>query len=211
MSIPVAIGTALVTVETIVGMLVPALIASVSTVFLFPEFGLVPAIILMTLLLAGVLVGRQISVLNLLPYLERLPFFRFTRRLVNFAIGVQSGLRYLSPLVVLAVVMLDILMLALQALRLWLVLSIFGPVPSFWALLAVLTISVTAGNVSMIPMGLGVRDASFTLLLAQLGIANEIALSAAVIQRLFSPGWPLLLGVISSQLLGLAELMKPSK
>jgi uncharacterized protein (TIRG00374 family) len=90
-------------------------------------------------------------------------------------------------------------------------LSVFGPPPSVLALLAVLTISVTAGNLSMIPMGLGVRDASFTVLLAQLGVPNEIALSVAVIQRLFSPGWPLLLGLISTNVLGVSEIVQASR
>jgi uncharacterized protein (TIRG00374 family) len=77
-------------------------------------------------------------------------------------------------------------------------------------LLAVLTISITAGNLSMIPMGLGVRDASLTLLLVQLGVPNEIALSVTVIQRLFAPGWPLLLGLISANILGISEMTKRS-
>ena len=37
-----------------------------------------------------------------------------------------------------------------------------------------------------------------------------VALAAAVIQRLFSPGWPLLLGLISANILGVSELVKRS-
>jgi uncharacterized protein (TIRG00374 family) len=107
-----------------------------------------------------------------------------------------------------AVLALDLLMVALQSVRLWIVLRVFGPAPSSLSLLAVFAISVTAGNLSMIPMGLGVRDASFTLLLARLGVSQEIALSAAVIQRLFSPGWPLLLGLISANVLGVSALTR---
>ena len=59
----------------------------------------------------------------------------------------------------------------------------------------------------MIPMGLGIRDVTFTWLLVQVGVPTEIALSAAVIQRIFAPGWPLLLGVISANILGVSEII----
>ncbi len=83
-----------------------------------------------------------------------------------------------------------------------------GQTIDWLAVLAALTISITAGNLSMIPMGLGVRDASLTLLLRQLGAPDEVALSTAVIQRLFAPGLPLLLGLISANILGISEMVK---
>lgn len=208
MDIPAAMGTALVTVEALVGMLTPAFIAIAGTVLLFPSLGLTAPVVLVALLLAGLLFILRVKIGRLQSHLERLPFSRFTTRVIRFIERVQSGLRYISPMTVLMVVGLDLLMLWIQALRLWLVLGIFGPAPTPLSLLAVLTISVTAGNLSLIPMGLGVRDASFTLLLAQLGVPHEIALSAAVIQRLFSPGWPLLLGLISTNVLGVSEVIK---
>jgi uncharacterized membrane protein YbhN (UPF0104 family) len=61
------------------------------------------------------------------------------------------------------------------------VLSIFGPVPSLLVTLAIFTISITADNPSMTPMGLGVRDAA--LLTPLLCVRDEITLSAAVNQR----------------------------
>lgn len=210
MDIPVVTGTALVTVETLVGMFAPAFIAIAGIALLFPSLGLATPVVMIAFLLAGLLFALQVKIERLRPRLERLPFSHLTTRFTRFVERVQSGLRCLSPLTIVGVVVLDLAMLGLQAIRLWLVLSIFGPAPSPQALLAVLTISVTAGNLSLIPMGLGVRDASFTLLLAQLSVPNEIALSAAVIQRLFSPGWPLLLGLISTNVLGVGEILRAS-
>lgn len=208
MAVPVATGVALITVETLVGMLVPAFIAVAGIALLFPSLGLATPIILIALLLIGLLFIRQAKVERIYPHLEQLHFPHFTLRLWRFIERTQVGLRYLRSMTILGVVTLDVLMLGLQAVRLWFVLSIFGPAPPFLALLAVLAISVTAGNLSLIPMGLGVRDASLTLLLMQLGVPNEVALSAAVIQRLFAPGWPLLLGIISTNILGVSELIK---
>jgi uncharacterized protein (TIRG00374 family) len=209
--IPTAVGTALVTVEALVGMLVPALIAIVGIVFLFPSVSPVAPIALIIFLLAGLLLISRAPVNRLKPYLQQLPCQRLTMRLVRFGEDIQSGLRHISHMAVLGAVILDLLMIGLHVWRLWLVLNVFDSAPSLLALLAVLNISLTVGNLSMIPMGIGVRDVSFTLLLMQLGVPNEIALSAAVIQRLFSPGWPLLLGLISTNILGIEVLRVSSK
>jgi uncharacterized protein (TIRG00374 family) len=210
MGVPVPIGTALITVEAVVGIVIPALIAAAGIALLFPSLGLVPPAILIAFLLVGLLLVWHGRVGRLEPYMGRLPLARFTTRLIRFLEHVQSGLQSLSRPVIFGAVLLDLLMVGLQVVQLWLVLRIFGLSPSLLAVMAVFTISATAGNLSMIPMGLGVRDASFVLLLMQIGISREIALSAAAIQRLLSPGWPLLLGLISTNILGISELTKPS-
>lgn len=210
MGIPVSTGTALITVEVMVGMLTPAFIAFAGTALIFPALGVKVPIILISILLVGLLFVLRVRVESLQPFFERSPFSNAVTQLVHFVKRVQGALRQLPVAKLVGVVVLDLLILGLQTMRLWLVLSILGVQESPLALLAVLTISLTAGNLSMIPMGLGVRDASFTLLLTQLGVPSEIALAAAVIQRLFSPGWPLLLGLISANILGVSELVKRS-
>jgi uncharacterized protein (TIRG00374 family) len=210
MGIPISTGTALITVEVMVGMLTPAFVAIAGIALIFPALGLKVPIILISALVVGLLFVLQVRVENFHPYFARVPFSNAVTQLIHFVKRVQGALRQLPAAKLLGVVVLDLLILGVQTIRLWLVLSILGFGVSPLALLAVLTISLTAGNLSMIPMGLGVRDASFTLLLTQLGIPSEIALAAAVIQRLFSPGWPLLLGLISANILGVSELVKSS-
>jgi uncharacterized protein (TIRG00374 family) len=210
MDIPIATGTALIAVETMVGILTPAFIAVAGIAFIFPSMGLVIPMTLISILVVGLLIVLWVRVENLQLYLARFPFLSLVARFIGFVERVQWALRQLPISRILQVVLLVVVMLGLHSMRLWLVLSILGFGVSPLALLAVLTISLTAGNLSMIPMGLGVRDASFTLLLTQLGIPSEIALAAAVIQRLFSPGWPLLLGLISANILGVSELVKRS-
>jgi uncharacterized protein (TIRG00374 family) len=208
MAVPIATGTALVAMEALIGMLVPAVVAAVGIAYLFPSVGWGTPVVLIALLASGLFLLLRVRAERLGPRVKRLPLARLSTRLISFVERVQAAARCLSLATLSAVLALDLLMLALQSVRLWIVLRAFGPAPSPLSLLAVFTISVTAGNLSMIPMGLGVRDASFTLLLAQLGVSQEIALSAAVIQRLFSPGWPLLLGLISANILGVSELAK---
>lgn len=210
MQIPLVSGTALVALETWLGMLIPAVIASVGVAALFIEISLAAPLTLLTVLLVGMVAMLSIKPSLVSPLLERLPLQKFTFRLVRFTEMVQAGVRSVPLWRLSVVALLFGLNFAVSAMRVYLVLSVFGYPADWLVLLFVLTISVTAGNLSMIPMGLGVRDASFTLLLAQLGVPNEIALSAAVIQRLLSPGWPLLLGLVSTNILGVSELVKRS-
>lgn len=208
MRVPLAVGTALVALETWLGMLIPALISGLGIALLFPEIGLAAPLTLIAALLVGmgVIVFIQPSRLNSL--LERLPLQQLTMRLARFGETVQTGFRSL-PLWWLGVTALLIgLNVTAAAVRLYVVLLMLGQTIDWLAVLAALTISITAGNLSMIPMGLGVRDASLTLLLRQLGAPDEVALSTAVIQRLFAPGLPLLLGLISANILGVSEMVK---
>ena len=144
------------------------------------------------------------------PLLSRLPFQKVTFRLVRFGERVQAGFRRVPPWSLGVVTLLLGLNVVAATTRLYLVLYALGWTVDWLALLAAFTISIAAGNLSLIPMGLGVRDASLTLLLAQIGVPKEVALSAAVVQRLFAPGWPLLLGLISANVLGLSSLINRS-
>ncbi len=208
MHVPLAIGTALVALETWLGILIPAIMSGIGIALLFPEIGLALPLALLTALLVGMGLALFIKPTQITPLLKRLPLQQFTLRLVRFGETVQMGFRS-APLWGLGVVALLIgLNVMTAAVRLYVVLLMLGQTSDWLAVLAALTISITAGNLSMIPMGLGVRDASLTLLLRQLGVPDEVALSAAVIQRLFAPGLPLLLGLISANILGVSEMVK---
>ena len=208
MHIPTATGTALVVLETFIGMLTPALIAIVGIASLFTDVGLVVPSALLVVLLAGTAIILYVKPKHIELFLRGFPWSGFTQRVARFVERVQAGLRSVPAWALVSISLLFTLNFVTSALQSYLVLRVLGYPVSPLALLYVLAISVTAGNLSLIPMGLGVRDASFTLLLMQLGVPNEVALSAAVIQRLFAPGWPLLLGVISTNILGVSELMK---
>jgi uncharacterized protein (TIRG00374 family) len=59
------------------------------------------------------------------------------------------------------------------------------------------------GAISMIPMGIGVREASMLFYLQHMGIRNEVGLSIVTIQRLLSTGLSFVLGSIFGAGLGL--------
>jgi uncharacterized membrane protein YbhN (UPF0104 family) len=62
------------------------------------------------------------------------------------------------------------------------------------------------GAVSMIPMGLGVREASVLVFLNQLGIPQASGLAVVTVQRLLSTGLSFALGVVFGALLGLRQM-----
>ena len=208
MNVSAHMGTALMAVEYFAGTMASAFIATMTIPFLFPAVGIfVPGLLISVLLLAaGTFYLIQPD--QLLSLQNRLGRYRRIAACVHFTHRVRAGLGQLSALTTTGAVGFFVIMLVLQAMRLELVLRIFGHAPPVLTLLGVLTIAGTLGNASMLPMGIGVRDASFVFLLLQLGLSHEVAISAAVIQRLFAPGWPLLLGLISAQLLGVKALLK---
>lgn len=106
------------------------------------------------------------------------------------------------PLATLTVVFLNVLVIALAALRLWLILRAVGSdAASVAEITAALCIARVAGVASMIPMGLGSRDVTLAGLLVLAGIPLPIAVLAAAVDRVLSTapylgvaaaGWPLL-------------------
>jgi uncharacterized protein (TIRG00374 family) len=211
MKIPASVGTALVAVETLVGMLTPAMAAAFGVTFLFES---IPAyfpvgLLAVLVLFASVVVFAPVSLVARLA--NKLPSHHFTRRALSFWHEVQIGLHEVPLWVPMILAVLFCLNFVLHAIRLHVMLLGLGHSANPLWLFFALTTSVTAGNLSMIPMGLGVRDASLALLLRQLDVPSKIALSATLIQRLFSPGWPLLLGFISANILGVSEMAKNAR
>ena len=81
---------------------------------------------------------------------------------------------------------------------------------SFWQALIANSTAFFFGAISMIPMGLGIREASILFYLRHIGITNEIGISIVTIQRLLSTGLTFVLGVIFSSVLGLKNISQNS-
>jgi len=62
------------------------------------------------------------------------------------------------------------------------------------------------GAISMVPMGLGVREASMLFYLHHMGISHEIGLSIVTIQRLLFTGFAFVLGAIFGAILGVKNI-----
>ena len=76
----------------------------------------------------------------------------------------------------------------MEAVILWLLVQAINPSPTVNAsrAISIYLLSGTAGVASLLPGGLGVSEAATTLLLHQAGISSPLALSIAILCRLYS-------------------------
>ena len=114
--------------------------------------------------------------------------------------GRQAAQARIMPLGGMAVVVLASMLLAL--IRFELILQAIGIEASYGPLLGALLISRLAGVVSLVPMGLGIRDASLVSMLVMLGVSAPHAIAAAAIDRIIMTVPYLVGGFIATHLLG---------
>ncbi len=206
MGIPVVSGASIILIEIFLNVFVSFALSSFGVGFILHD----------THINSGLLVLISVILIFLFFYIKFDSWERFfTKRQFIFSslLGkgfsfihrVKKSLTHVSLRGLIRSVLLYSLIFGVQSVRLWLVLLVVGESISMVYLLFVIVISTTVGTLSMIPMGIGVKDVSFTFLLVQLGIPADIAVVVATIQRLFAPGWPLLLGVISANILGISN------
>lgn len=199
-------GSALVAIEAVMGLVVPILLAVPGIILLFNGSNiaiLIVAITLIVLCMIGFLILKPASIGKIL---RRLFSKKFGDRVETFVYNLQSGLKKVKPRTLLMITILLIMNFLVTSWRLYLIMESLGGELSFLKVFFARVISITAGSLSMIPMGLGVRDASVTFLLSSLGLSRDIAVTTALVERLFSPGFPLLLGLISANILGIRQL-----
>ena len=77
---------------------------------------------------------------------------------------------------------------------------------SLWQAVIANSAAFFLGSLSMIPMGIGVREGSLLFYLSQFGVPNEAAIAIVLVQRLLSTGLSLVLGLILGTLLGLRNM-----
>ena len=75
-----------------------------------------------------------------------------------------------------------------------------------WQAIVANSISYFLGAVSLIPMGLGVSDASLLFFLVHFGVPKEIGITGITIQRMLFLGLSYLLGMVAGSYLGLKDM-----
>jgi len=214
LSIPVPIGLAVVAVEFFLSLVLPLIFSIAGSLVIFPEQSAKPLLFgggLVLLVAMSFVLWKPQWFLGLLdcPRLKK-PISHLSRHVQEF----QTGIRRLSVGTILQVVALLLLMYLVSAWRLTLILKAFGWQASITDLVLAQLTSFTLGSLSMLPMGLGVRDISLAFLLTRLGIPLQVATLAAVIERSVTTGTTALLGIISINVLGMMGFnirKKPSR
>lgn len=200
--VPVGRGTAAVVVEAFLLVFVSAAVALAGILTLFDRSSMrAPASALAGLILLGFVLLVVFS-----GRLERLGgssrLAPLLQRLAGWAVDFLQAIRTLSPLAVLAAFVLSLSRLLVIAVTFWVILAFLGETLAFWDVLAIKAISRVTGFVSMIPMGLGVHEVTLVGLLSAQGTGGDVAVLAAVLDRLATTGVLFVLGATAAGVVG---------
>lgn len=200
LGIPVSVGMASVFMETALGLVLAAIIAFVGTIHLFRHY--LPGFeVVLLLLTAGIVVFYFLPI----PAVARLSHRfsgKYLQRIVDFFTKFRDSIKLISWWTFSVIVVLQVMRIVVRTLATYAILLQFGVNVSVLALLYVQTISGTIGILSMLPVGLGAKDISAVVLMAQIGVPSDVAVLAAAMDRLLWTLVPFGLGIVSLNALG---------
>jgi len=209
MGIGPATASALLGLEIILATLVPAAISFIALLIFLPGGG--PAIGAAIV----VSVGGAMAVLAFVRSgsydraIARLPLPRIARRAVAPDGDIVVALRGVPLRSLGAAAGIFAGMFVLVGVRSYCAFQLFGGSMNIVELVGISAAAFTLGSLSLLPMGLGVRDATLVALFVQAGADRDVAIAVAAFDRLLSTGVPLLLGIVSAQILGLRAMTGP--
>lgn len=199
--IPYATGTAVVLIELVVSTVLCGAIAVFGSYFYFADEAsrILPFLLLFVLCVLGLcavgVILRNKAVNN--------PLFRFIRDLYD-------AFKPLDKVNTSLYVIVRFTIQIFSGVSLMLLARFFSSDLSLFQAVVAGSTAFFLSSLSMIPMGLGVREASVLFYLHHVGIPNEVGLSIVTIQRLLSTGLSFGLGMVLGALLGLRNLSSSS-
>ncbi len=196
-NIPYSCGTALILIELTVNMGICGLLAVSGSLFYFRDYvrSIVSVLIILcvisvaAILVLKLIISRQKSVNRVTAVANRV-LLAFSGIAVNnlmiycLIVGFTQIISAASLIVLCRFFLIDI---------------------SLWQAVTASTAAFFLGAVSMIPMGIGVREASMILFLNRFGIDSVTGVSIVTIQRLLSTGLSFILGTFFGGYLGVKD------
>lgn len=203
LNIPLSVGTASIGIEIFNQIFLLSIVSIFGIMDIFSEYGIkIPLAVIMTLLLLTCPI-IFFKPMKLKKYTEKFPFKNVTNKFLEVGTRCQKGIRKADKKSMLLFSFLLFVTQVLHGIRLFVILAILGIEINPVHCVYIHFISTLIATISMIPMGLGTRDASIVLLLMKLGVPNEIAISVALIERVVITGTSFILGSISASVLGI--------
>jgi len=201
-----ATGSALLGLEIILATLVPAVISLFALLLFLPEGG--PAIAAAVAAMVTGAIGALAFVRSHFydRAIDPLPLPRIARRALAPGGDIVVALRRVPLRSLGAAAGVFAATWVLVGIRSFCAFQLFGGSMSVVELVGISAAAFTLGSLSLLPMGLGVRDATLVALFVQAGADRDVAIAVAAFDRLLSTGVPLLLGILSAQILGLRAI-----
>ncbi len=192
-----SVGTSAVLVELVVSTAICGIIGTAGTIFYFAEGRLLLALLGLLVALSLIfLMGSLIQKKNL----DGRPA-RSLRKVIE-------GIRSLSLRNIIIYSVLRVAVQMCAAINLFLICRFFSVNISYPIAVVVGSSAFFIGALSMIPMGLGVREGSVLLYLAKFGFSGAEAVSVVTVQRLISTGFTFLIGVLLGAMFGTGKIIK---
>ncbi|MCW9097217.1 MAG: flippase-like domain-containing protein [Ignavibacteriaceae bacterium] len=197
-NIPYAIGTAMILIELFVSTGICGIIAFIGSLFYFSHN---TKTIIFALFILLIIIG--------LTFYFFLLFLRKKEkngRVYQFVKDLHLALIQISINKSLIFTLMNIFIQVFSGINLVLLSYFFSADLSLWQAVVAGSTAFFFGAISMVPFGLGVREASMLFYLHHVGIPNEIGLSIITIQRLVSTGLSFVLGTIFGAILGVRNI-----
>jgi uncharacterized membrane protein YbhN (UPF0104 family)/SAM-dependent methyltransferase len=201
-----ATGSALLGLEVVLATLVPAAISLFALLLFLPRGGpaVVAALAVMVIGAAAVLTFIRSRFYD--RAIVRLPLPKIALRVLAPGGDIVAALRRVPLGALGAAAGIFASMWVFVGIRSFLAFQLFGGSMNITELVGISAAAFTLGSLSLLPMGLGVRDATLVALFVQAGADRDVAIAVAALDRLLSTGVPLLLGILSAQILGLRAM-----
>jgi len=197
-NVPYSSGTTMILIELIVSTTICGIIAFIGTFFYFTSNTKILVLSFSYLFIFGLLAFYGMRV-----FLKK---GNENSRTYLFIKNVHEAFSHITVYHLIIYMFLIVFIQLLGGITLVLLTSFFSKEISLWQAVIANSTAFFLGAISMIPMGLGVREASILFYLKHLRITNEIGISIVTIQRLFSTGLSFALGVIFGSILGVRHL-----
>ena len=207
LNIPPVASAAQALIATSVGVFFGALLSMIGIGLLFPTHNAYILAALACIFSLVVAVALGLDLRRIEPLLDSWPdrIRKWAHRILRFALEFQQLIRQASKSWLLVAVGLYLIRLWLRAVCLYIVFSSVGATVPVSSILFAQALSGLVGWISMLPMGIGVKDATLVVLLAAIGVSDEVAVLGGVVDRMLWSMVPIAVGTISASILGLQE------
>jgi uncharacterized protein (TIRG00374 family) len=195
--IPYTTGTVMIVLELVVGTGICGLIAFFGSYFYFSDT---------TNAVLPLFLFFVICVLTLYMVSRILRKKAANSRFYKFIKDVHESFRQLNKYNSLLYILIITFFQILSGINLMLLAYFFSANLSLWQAVIAQSAAFFLGALSMVPMGLGVREASILFFLYHIGIPKEVGLSIVTIQRLISTGLTFSLGLIFGTIIGVKNI-----
>jgi len=196
LKVPYGAGVATVLVTTGLDILVMITLVFMLSVWIYisPFYGLILGLAIFAISIA------------LAAMFQKLPSAR--PKHPNWFAKFLEDLATLSPVILFCAIVISTIKFLLICLASWIILLGIGATVDLTELTFVYLSSHLAGLLSLVPMGLGIKDATIIELLNRQEIAPAIGIAFVAIDRLVWSVFPLIIGILAGWHLGIHEMIK---